>query len=86
MSVELERVELELHSAALAGLCRICGGRLSNHRVTYECTEHTNGLMDQMLARANQMFIQHAVTTTTGHTDNTKSWKVRGKITTAQYK
>ena len=54
MSGELERVELELHSAALAGLCRICGGRLSNHRVTYECTEHTNGLMGAFLVDISQ--------------------------------
>jgi len=40
MSVELERVELELHSATLAGLYRICGGRLSNQGVTYEGTKH----------------------------------------------
>jgi len=33
------------------------------------------------------MSIQHAfVTTATGHTDNMKSWKVRGKITIVQYK
>ena len=47
-------MELELHSAALAGLCRICGGRSSNHRVTYECTEHTKGLMGTFLVDVSQ--------------------------------
>ena len=36
--------EEELHSAALEGLCRICGSQLSKDRVTYQCTEHTSGL------------------------------------------
>ena len=52
MSVELERVELELHSAALAGLCKICGGRLSNHGVTYESIEHTKGLMGALICHS----------------------------------
>ena len=51
MSVELERVELELQSA---GLCRICGGRLSNQRVTYEGTKHTNGLIGAFLVDVSQ--------------------------------
>ena len=36
--------EVELHSSALAALCRVCGKRLDNQRVSYFCSSHAVGL------------------------------------------
>jgi len=36
--------EVELHSSALAALCRVCGKRLDNQRVSYFCSSHAEGL------------------------------------------
>ena len=36
--------EVELHSPAPAALCRVCGKRLDNQRVSYFCSIHAEGL------------------------------------------
>jgi len=40
----LSLFKVELHSPALAALCRVCGKRLDNQRVSYFCSSHAEGL------------------------------------------